>query len=134
MWNHQQACTKSAWLHARRRIKGSEVGTVIRIDRVVCFKAYCFILSCIFTSKLGSMQISLVWHWTHILLWLFLFCCCCTLLCTIAVHRFVQVWRGFFFFTCLQVLGAGCFEWACMSECLALCAPMFVSRCVCVFV
>ncbi len=61
VWNHQPLHTKSAWLHANQKIKGSEVGTVIQRERVVCLKAYRFIPSCIFTSKPLSMQISLVW-------------------------------------------------------------------------
>lgn len=59
--NHQPVHTKSAWLHASKKIKGSEVGTVIQGERVVCLQAYRFIPSCIFTSKPLSMQISLVW-------------------------------------------------------------------------
>lgn len=59
--NHQSVHTKSAWLHASEEIKGSEVGTVIQRERVVCSQAYHFIPSCIFTSKPLSMQISLVW-------------------------------------------------------------------------
>lgn len=61
VWNHQSVHTKSAWLHASEKIKGSEVGTVIQRERVVCSQAYHFIPSCIFTSKPLSMQISLVW-------------------------------------------------------------------------
>lgn len=84
VWNHQPLHTKSAWLHANKKIKGSEVGTVIQRERVVCLKAYRFIPSCIFTSKPLSMQISLVWTVgpsNHILLLLFLFSFCLTASC-----------------------------------------------------
>jgi len=137
VWNHQRVHTKAAWLHAKRRIKGSEVGTVIQRERVVRFKAYRFILSCIFTSKPLSMQIRLVWTVdspiTSYFWFLLFFHSYCTLLfhehghnkCYVHVYVYVYV---FGFFCLFASLGAGGFECACMTECLAVSASVFALK------
>lgn len=133
--------TKSAWLHANKKIKGSEVGTVIQRERVVCFKAYHFILSCIFTSKPLSMQISLAWTVdSPITSYFFSFAltapCCAWALAQwrcMGVYVCVSVCRGDFFFFLLVCKFGGRQIWVCMHEwmfgsvCMCVCVP-----CVCV--
>lgn len=117
------------------------MGTVIQRERVVCFKAYHFILSCIFTSKPLSMQISLAWTVdSPITSYFFSFAltapCCAWALAQwrcMGVYVCVSVCRGDFFFLLVCKFG-GRQIWVCMHAwmnvwvCVHVC---LCSLCVC---